>query len=93
MTALLSLLVSPAARLLGIALLAVSLVTGAYVKGRVDEHKFVTVKIEKEAADAVAKANAARAAAEKKFDSGRDNNRPSIVPGWVRHGSDGFARD
>jgi len=85
-------------------LLYVAVVLGAYVggdvRGRIIEHRhmvaheqMVTAQLKKEAADAVAKADAARAAAVKKFNRGGFNPRHSIVPGRVRRGSDGWARD
>lgn len=89
---------------LGRVVLIVALAVGAYmagdVRGRLKEHDRCKAQIvqlqeqsKKEAADAVAKADAARQAAEQKFNSGRFNNRPGIVPRSVRHGSDGFSRD
>jgi hypothetical protein len=63
------------------------------VTGRVREYKYMEAKSTQEVASAVASANAARDAAEKKFTAGRFSNRPSIVPGRVHHGSDGFSRD
>lgn len=107
MTSILSVLLSvlsvigtPIGRAIGYALLAVSLVGGVYVKGRYDEHKVmyrheqtVLAQQKKEADDAIAAANAARDTAQKKFDNGKFNNRPGRLPGRVRHGSDGYARD
>ncbi len=103
MTVLLSLLTaiaSPLGRAIGLALVALSLLTGVYASGRVHQYQVdkaheqaVLVQQQKEADNAIAAANAARAAAEKKYDDSLRARRPGILPRRVRDGSDGFARD
>jgi hypothetical protein len=97
MIALLTAFLGPTARTLGMVLagaVAFSVWTGGvYLKGRLNERSWQIAHMQQEAAQADAKANDARAAADKKFTDGKFNNRPSFVPGRVRHGSDGFARD
>lgn len=88
-----ALLSSPLVRGLIYVLVVVLAFGGGIIKGRVAEHTYMVVEQQKEAANAVAEADAARAAAAKKFSSGKFNNRPGLVPGRVHHGSDGFARD
>jgi hypothetical protein len=104
MTLILSWLFSPLGRAAGIAVLVLTLLGGVYttgyVKGHHNDHVTMTAKIKKEHADAVAKADAARAAAQKSFDAGKDtekhyspHNPLKLLPRRLRHGSDGFARD
>lgn len=77
--------------------LYVAIVVGAFasgdVTGRVREYRYMEAKNKVEVANAVKEADAARAAADKKFVDGKFGNRRSLVPGRVRHGSDGFSRD
>jgi hypothetical protein len=84
---------NPLVRYLVVALAVLGVVAGADIHGRVAQHRIDIAQFNKEAADAVAQADAARAAADKKFVGGKFNNRPSVVPGRVRHGNDGFSRD
>jgi hypothetical protein len=99
--ALLPALLSPVVRVVGLALAALAIVASIYVKGRVDEHgtmvkheQAALAELKKEQKDEIAAAEAARAAAEKKFDAGRYNARPSGVRGRLRpRPSDGFSRD
>lgn len=101
MLSLLTAFAAPIARILGIAALALAVVGGAYVKGHVDEHKHMVAvqaaeiaQVKKEANDAIAAANAARDAAQKKFDTSRANPRPSSLPGRLRKpATSGFSRD
>lgn len=92
-----SLLSNPIGRAIIYAVLAVTLLWGdylyGYVHGRVREHAIMVAQSQKEIANAVASANAARAAAQNKLARGRFSNRPGVLPGRVRHGSDGYARD
>lgn len=86
-------LLSPILRYVLFALLVAGLMGFSYLKGRHDDH-VDTIQINQEHdQQQVGIANGARAAANKKFDSGKFNNRPSIVPGRVRIGTDGYARD
>ena len=87
---LLSLVASPLLRRSGYALLALGIVTGAYVKGRHDDYKYMyakqqaaIAKAKKEDADAIAAANAARDAALKKFDNGGLSAHPGGLLGRV----------
>jgi hypothetical protein len=91
--AILTFFLSPVGRLLGIGLLVVALIAGIDIHARVSQFRADQARIEREAATAVSKANEARKAAVNKFDNGGDSDRPSVVPGRVRHGTDGFARD
>lgn len=88
---------SPLGRAVLITLVLAVAVAGAYftgvVKGSRAEHVALAAQYQKEIADADARADAARAAADKKFSAGRFNNRPGLIPGRVRKGTDGFARD
>jgi hypothetical protein len=93
MLAVLSFLLSPIGRVVGVAALALSLVGGIYAAGAYNDHRAYTAKLEKEAANAVDKANAARLAADKKF-----NSHPILVGpkphAWsLRHDPDRFSRD
>jgi hypothetical protein len=93
MLAVLSFFLSPIGRVVGIAALALSLVGGIYAKGRYDDHRAYTVKLEKEAAHAVDKANAARVKADKKFHSHPIAVGPKPHRWSVRHDPDRFSRD
>lgn len=89
----LSLINNPIGRALIYAGLAVCLWTAGDIHGHVKEHQKIEAQSKKDAANAVAEANQARDAALKKFDNGRFTVRPHGLSRWVRHGSDGFARD
>lgn len=89
---------SPLGRAVIVTIVLVTLVVGGYfagvVKGSRTEHAALTVQYEKDIADANARADAARAAADKKFVAGRYTKpQRSFIPGRVHNGSDGFARD
>lgn len=86
-------LASPIGRVLVYALLVVGAYGVGDIRGRVFEHRSMVAHEKQEVANAVAEANAARDAADKKFVGGQFNNRPGLVPWRVHHGSDGFARD
>jgi hypothetical protein len=72
MTAILAFIFSPIGRYAVIALVAVSAVTGIYVKGRSDGRTSYKAKIEREISDAINKGDAARADALRRFDAAPD---------------------
>lgn len=84
---------SPIGRYVAIGLVVLSAVGFIYGKGRYDDHVAYTAKIEREAADAVAKANAASDAADKKFHSHPIARGPKPHRWSLRHDPDGFSRD
>lgn len=84
---------NPICRVVLYVALAVGLYAVGDLRGRIKEHEFMVAQNKQETARAVAEANAARDAADKKFVGGKFNNRPSVLPGRVRHGSDGYSRD
>lgn len=93
MLAVLSFFLSPIGRIVGVAVLALSLVGGIYAKGRHDDHLAYTIKLEKEAADAVERAKSAREAADKKFNSHPITVGPKPHRWSLRHDPDRFSRD
>lgn len=81
MGAIVSFFLSPIGKYLAIGLVAVSAISGVYVKGRLDGRASYKAKIEREIADAVNKGDAARERALRDFDAS-----PDVVP------DDGFRR-
>lgn len=85
---------SPIGKYVAIASVILAIVAGIDIHARISQHHADQARIERQAADAVGKGQAARSAAQKKFDNGAYNAKPrGIISRWVRHGSDGFARD
>jgi hypothetical protein len=67
---------------------------GFFVAGQVSQRNFDQAQYKQEAANAVAKADAARDAADKKFVAGKFTARPSNLPKFLQpRPTDGFARD
>lgn len=98
---LVSFVFSPIGKWVSIGLVIAAAVGGIYGKGYYDSHEAYKAKMERQAADAVTKADAARSAAQKKFDEGKDAapsplpkyDPRNLIPHRMRNGSDGFARD
>lgn len=90
-------ILSPLGKYISIALLILAAVGGIYAKARVDQYRADEARIERNAADAVKKADTARTAAQTKFDKGDYTSKPNVgakrlLP-FRRKASDGFARD
>ncbi len=90
---------SPIGRYVGSAMVILTIIGGVYARGRYDDHVAYTAQLTQEAADAVAKAEAARAGAEKNFDAHpvvpnpKPRHRSLRHPFSVRHDPDRFSRD
>jgi hypothetical protein len=86
-------LLSPIGRYVAVGAIIAAAFGGWTIKERLAQYHADQAKFQQEAADAVAKANAARAAADKKFKSHPIQRGPKPHSWSLRHDPDGFARD
>lgn len=93
-------LLTPAIRIVGYAIAALLVASGIYVAGAVHEHKIMAAKqaaaiaaYKKEADNAISAANAARDAAQKKFDDSRANPPRGVISRVRKPARDPFRRD